>query len=68
MFGEERCKFFLKNLHWLQIKGWEKVKWRQFCDRCTVCKEEVFITTFDWLQTTVLGVHASAGCSGLEVG
>ena len=42
--GEERCKLFWRNLHWLD-KGrvrQEKINWRKFWDSCIVCKEELF--------------------------
>lgn len=46
-------------------RGWEKVKRRQFYDRCTVSKEEVFTNLIGYRP---LSVHGYAGCSGLVVG
>lgn len=45
-------------------KGVEKVKRGKFPGRCPACKEDIF-TTFDWLQATILKVHARAGCGGI---
>ena len=53
--GKKGC--YEKNLHWLQIRGWEKVERGQFYDGSTACEVEIF-PTFDWFQETVLEVHA----------
>lgn len=39
------------------MRGYRKVKQRQFYGTCTVCKSEIF-TTFDWWWEIVLKVHA----------
>lgn len=44
--------------------GTGNVKQGQFYDRYIACKKEIF-PTFDWLQPTVLKIHAYAGCCGV---
>lgn len=68
-FGEERRRLFSKKFILATNGGGGgagrrgKSETRQFYDRSTVCKE--IFTTFDWLQATVLKVHAYAGCCGI---